>query len=89
MNDNLSKQTHDIAETFGFSWWYFFAQIVSLAVVVAAIGLPIAATIFCLRHHRSDTRLPLWLLLVWLVPIAGPLCTLIALRRQPSTSVHP
>lgn len=87
MNQNLPQQSQVITETFGLNGWVLASQIVAILILVAGIALPIAATVICLRHHRSDPRLPLWLLLVWLVPIAGPLCTLIALRR-PFVSVQ-
>jgi hypothetical protein len=81
MNDNLSQQARNAADQFGLNWWMLGSQVFSLIIVIAALGLPIFTTIYCLRHYRSDSRLPLWLLLVWLVPIAGPICTFAALRR--------
>lgn len=87
MNQNLPQSSQVISETFAPDGWLLTSQIVAVLIFVAGIALPIAATVIVLRHHRSDPRLPLWLLLVWLVPIAGALCTLIALRR-PSVSVQ-
>ena len=79
----------NIAEQFGLNVWLLLAQLFAFAMAVAALALPIFATIYCLRHHRSDRRLPLWLLLTWLVPIAGPLCTLAALRRRRPRELGP
>jgi hypothetical protein len=81
MNDPLSQSTRDVVVHFGFNWWVFLSQLFAFAMIVAAIGLPIFTTIYCLRDHRSDSRLPGWLLLTWLVPIAGPLCAFAALKR--------
>lgn len=85
MNDNLSSTTQSLTEQFGVNGWVLFSQLSLLVIVLAALVLPIFATIHCLRHHRSDSRLPLWLLLTWLVPIAGPLCTFAALRGPRTT----
>ncbi len=74
----------DVVEQLDFNWWLALSQLFSFVIVIAVPGLAIFATIYCLRHHRSDSRLPLWLLLTWLVPIAGPLCTFGALRRRPN-----
>ncbi|WP_083805242.1 PLDc N-terminal domain-containing protein [Chthoniobacter flavus] len=85
MNDDLSHSTQNVTEQFGVNGWVLFSQLFSLVIVPAALVLSIFATIYCLRHHRSDRRLPLWLLLTWLVPIVGPLCTFVALRRPHPT----
>ncbi len=87
MNDNLSTDVQNAAEQFGFNWWLLFTQVFSFALFLATIGLPLAATIHCLRYHRTNSSLPLWLLLTWLIPIVGPLCTFAALRRQPTTQI--
>ena len=85
MNDHLSSGTQDVAQQFGVNGWVLFSQLIPLVVVPVALVLSIFATIYCLRYHRTDSRLPQWLLLTWLVPIAGSLCTFVALRRSGPT----
>jgi hypothetical protein len=89
MIQDLPESSQVITETVAPNGWVWASQIVALLILVAGIALPIVASVICLRHHRADTRLPLWLILVWLVPIAGPLCTLIGLRRGPPPSGQP
>ena len=78
MNDSLLQQVRNEAETFGFNSWLFLAQ----AVSAITIALPILVTIYCLRCHRAHPQLPMWLLLTWLVPVIGPVCTFVALRPR-------
>jgi len=80
MNRIPFAEATDLTRQFGLSWPLFLAQLLPLITVVVALVLAISTTIVCLRHHRSDSRLPLWLLLIWLVPIVGPICTRVALR---------
>jgi len=90
MNDNVSQQAQRITtEQFAFNWWLVISQVVSFAIILAALGLAIAATRYCLRHHRADSGLWLWLLLIWLAPVLGPLCAFVALKRQASIPSHP
>jgi Phospholipase_D-nuclease N-terminal len=85
MNNPLLQQAQDVFGQFGMNGWLLTSQILTLA----ALGLPIVATVYCLRRHRSDRRLPVWLLLIWLVPIAGPLCTLLVLRKRAPNPTQP
>jgi len=80
MNNIPFAEATDLSDQFGLNWPVFLAQLFPLIILVVALGLAISTTIVCLRRHRSDSRLPLWLLLTWLVPIAGPICTRVALR---------
>jgi hypothetical protein len=89
MNDNLSQQTQSTTIQFPFNWWLFISQVVSFAIILAALGLAIAATRYCLRHHRADSGFRFWLVLIWLAPIVGPLCAFAALKRQASIPSRP
>jgi len=90
MNDNVSQQSQSITtQQFAFNWWLVISQVVSFAIILAALGLAIAATRYCLRHHRADSGLRFWLLLIWLAPIVGPLCAFAALKRQASIPSRP
>jgi hypothetical protein len=61
-------------EQFGISWSLLLAQVVSLLFGAAVlIGLPLVITLSCVRRFRGDGRLALWLVIVWLIPILGPL----------------
>ena len=65
---------NEFTEQFGFSWNLVLAQIVFLLLGVAVlIVLPLAVTLSCVRRFRGDGRLGLWLVIVWLIPILGPL----------------
>ena len=50
------------------------------------ILLAIAATVRCVKAGHRGLPLVLWLLLVWLVPVIGPLVTLFRVRHARNTT---
>jgi hypothetical protein len=83
MNTVSPNPVDDIAQQFGIDWWKFSMQMLCLVAVLAVVfAPPIFVSRFCVRYHRTDSRLPVWLLFVWLVPIFGPIFTFLALRRE-------
>lgn len=66
---------------FGMSWSTVLAQGFALLFGIAVlIGLPLVATLSCVRRFRGDGRLLLWLLIVWIIPVAGPVFGLAVAR---------
>ena len=60
-------------------------ELLLLQFLVLAVGLvlPVCATVRLLRFPPAGgVLLPLWLLFVWLVPVAGSLCILLARPRR-------
>ena len=78
MNNDLLQQTRDTSAQFGSNGWLLATQLIALLIAV----LTISVTVYGLRHHRSNSQLPIWLLLAWLIPIVGPICAYYALRAQ-------
>jgi len=61
-------------QQFGLSWPLVLSQVVAFLLAGAIfIGLPLMVTLCCSRRFRGGGRLALWLAIVWLIPILGPL----------------
>ena len=80
MNASVSQTFHEVANHFGFTWWLFSVQL------VLGLALPTYASVLCLRYHHTNRRVLLWLLLVWAVPVVGPIVALAVLRRHGSSA---
>ncbi len=80
---NFLHHLHRIVGNTGLTWSSGIVQVLGLVVTVLAIVLPITTTIYCIRRHRDDFQLPMWLMLTWLVPIAGAIATRITLGMRP------
>jgi hypothetical protein len=65
---------NETMEQFGLSWGLVLAQVCFILFGIAVlIGLPLIVTLSCVRRFRGDGRLAPWLVIVWLIPILGPL----------------
>lgn len=51
-----------------------------LLIIAAILALPVGATFLVLTRSQSTTNRLLSLLLIWLVPVIGPLAALLVLR---------
>lgn len=60
--------------TFGVSWQ-------KAAIQSAVFLLPAIWATIRVARHRTGAALPLWLLLVWLVPLAGPVLALVLVKE--------
>jgi hypothetical protein len=67
----------DFLSTFGIDLRKFAIQ--SLIFLAPVIWASIRVT-----RNRSGTRLPLWLLLIWIVPLFGPIIALVVVRKPES-----
>lgn len=68
----------DTFQQFGIDWPQFLLQ---MLVFIVALSLAVRATRAAVRAYRG-IELPLWILFVWLFPVAGPLVTLFAVRAR-------
>jgi hypothetical protein len=64
---------------FGASWYLLLAQGVGILFGVAVLIVwPLVVTLSGVRRYRGDGRFALWLVIVWLIPVLGPLLGLAA-----------
>lgn len=70
----MNETTQIIQSSGGVGFWQI--------VPVLNILLAIVATVRCVRSGRRGAGLALWLLLVWLLPVLGPLIALLVVRRS-------
>jgi hypothetical protein len=65
---------NETTQQFGTSWSLVLSQVAAILFGIAVLILfPLAVTISCVRRFRGDGRFALWLVIVWLIPILGPL----------------
>lgn len=70
-------------ETFGWNWMNFAFQTITWVIVLSWLLLAIRATRSFLGNGRSER--PLWLLVIWLIPVLGALSALSAFRSKPGS----
>ena len=68
----------DTFQQFGFEPSKFFVQ---LAIFIVAVWLAIRATIRAIQAY-TGIEVPLWILISWLIPIIGPITTLLVIRSR-------
>ena len=61
-------------------------QCLPFLILFVIFGLAIFATVRCVKRGQSGLPMVLWLLIIWLVPIAGSLAAIFAARSQTPAS---
>jgi hypothetical protein len=70
----------DAFSQFGIDTFKIFIQ---LFLAFIFIGIPtIYATVEIVRSYHSATAILLWLVLIWFIPIIGPLSAILSVRAQ-------
>jgi ABC-type transport system involved in multi-copper enzyme maturation permease subunit len=72
----------DTFSQFGIDLFKFFIQLLFAFIF---LGIPaIYATIAVIRSYHSGTAIILWLMLIWLFPIIGPVSAILSVRSARS-----
>jgi hypothetical protein len=70
----------DVFSQFGIAPVKFLAQLVAGLAIIAAPA--IYATIIVAKQYRSSGAILLWVALIWLLPVIGPISAISAARAN-------